>query len=590
MKRNMFDSMSIDGHESESAEKQEYHEEIDKTKCVFCHPDRIQWSSQNGKNKYKTGLIFTIVFLCCLTRNTYSFSLHPQHHRQKTRPLHNIGIPNQEYSISVLQMRGDDGNSCYNSLLHEQKSQEKACSNSRFNINSNTIPNCKDRTQAVNLSTRRSFHRTSNNALLMAKDDLSSFEEVNNGWSRSVTVSHNYNRNAEGSNPNSATSTTTMKRSGKSSQFGVRSRVRSVLEKARNRTGIRNNNSEKNLTPRQKREQEEQRRRQSNPPSTQSVIAEAASIGGLGAVVVDEMGTVDVALELEPTFLKNTNGAEISKTRNGTETSPASTYSPPSVEIEQGPEDCLRTSSTSNTMNAKAKSPKSDTTTTISKPITVRDAFTGDVSAAFSVPPSPLPFTLPKLSAEQLRQVNAGERVQFQSDMGRQGSGFVVVDVKAPPDAVWDCLLDFQSYPQTIPTVRTVEMTSKDVSVLKHGVPSVTRASFSLSKFRLQIAAIHKYRPHPQGDYMVFTLDPACTNLVLKSAKGVWHTQENVDGRKGITRVWLLCELKVSNILPKFIVDYAAKKAMPRATTWLKPQVEAAASLWLREDLEKDTQ
>merc|ERR1712071_430877 len=146
-----------------------------------------------------------------------------------------------------------------------------------------------------------------------------------------------------------------------------------------------------------------------------------------------------------------------------------------------------------------------------------------------------------------------------------------------PPDAVWDCLLDFQSYPQTIPTVRTVEMTSKDVSVLKHGVPSVTRASFSLSKFRLQIAAIHKYRPHPQGDYMVFTLDPACTNLVLKSAKG-------------ITRVWLLCELKVSNILPKFIVDYAAKKAMPRATTWLKPQVEAAASLWLREDLEKDTQ
>jgi len=46
----------------------------------------------------------------------------------------------------------------------------------------------------------------------------------------------------------------------------------------------------------------------------------------------------------------------------------------------------------------------------------------------------------------------------------------------------------------------------------------------------------------------------------------------------------------VSNLLPIWIVDYAARKAMPRATTWLKPQVEAAASLWLRESLEKENE
>eukprot|EP00957_Ditylum_brightwellii_P010769 816061-Ditylum_brightwellii.AAC.1 len=78
---------------------------------------------------------------------------------------------------------------------------------------------------------------------------------------------------------------------------------------------------------------------------------------------------------------------------------------------------------------------------------------------------------------------------------------------------------------------------------------------------------------------MVFTLDPACTNAVLKSAKGVWHTQALGEN---YTRVWLLCELQVSRLLPQFITDYAAKRAMPRATTWLKPQVEAAASLWLK--------
>lgn len=191
--------------------------------------------------------------------------------------------------------------------------------------------------------------------------------------------------------------------------------------------------------------------------------------------------------------------------------------------------------------------------------------------------------------------------------MGREGSGFVVLDVKAPSNVVWECLLDFYSYPTTIPTVREIQMftnthlnqdyySEKEVdrklyedgtyATLKHGVRSVTRAAFTLSKFRLKIAAIHKYRPHPQGDYMVFTLDPACTNLVLKNAKGVWHTQSNPDGiGEEYTRVWLLCELKVSKLLPKWITDYAAERAMPRATTWIKPTCEAASELWLN-DLE----
>jgi hypothetical protein len=120
-------------------------------------------------------------------------------------------------------------------------------------------------------------------------------------------------------------------------------------------------------------------------------------------------------------------------------------------------------------------------------------------------------------------------------------------------------------------------------AICKHGVPSVTRAQFYLSKFRLKIAAVHKYRPHSEGDYMIFTLDPASRNMVLKYAKGIWHTQSSPDGKEGYTRVWLLCELSVSRLLPQWIVDYAAARAMPRATTWLKPQVEAAATLWLKD-------
>merc|ERR1712232_177024 len=178
---------------------------------------------------------------------------------------------------------------------------------------------------------------------------------------------------------------------------------------------------------------------------------------------------------------------------------------------------------------------------------------------------------------------------------GREGSGYVVVDVEAPPFVIWESLLEYEEYPNMIRTVREMDLyTSRKLKgpyyyeqhrepgyhrELRHyGIPSVTRASFILSKFRLNIAAIHNYRPHPDGHYLVFTLDPACKNMIFKDAKGIWYAQQNPDGRgEQYTRVWLLCELKCSPLLPTFIVDYAAKKAMPRATTWLKPYVEEQA-------------
>jgi len=417
-----------------------------------------------------------------------------------------------------------------------------------------------------------------------------------------------------------------------SEKVGVRSRVKRVLAKARGRTGIENNSetSSKSLGNTKIRTRTSSSKMFSKDSAPASIVANAASIGGLGAVVVDEQGTVDVALEFLPIkeeektgkIEREVNGINRSSSKKVTENrssntteiltkdksllknkSPASTYSKPIKPFPTpGPEDQIVSGRSFPATSDGEKLENSSGTVHSGQTFNEIDAFRGDVSAAFSLPPEPLPFTLPELNAEQKQLLFNGERLQFQEDMGREGSGFVAWDVKAPPDVVWDCLLDFYSYPKTIPTVRDIVMYTnthlKDdyrheqpqdyedgkLAVLKHGTPSVTRAAFTLSKFRLKIAAIHKYRPHPQGDYMVFTLDPACTNLVLQSAKGVWHTQRNPDGKgEEYTRVWLLCEVQVSSLLPRWITDYAARKAMPRATTWLKPQVEAAASLWLKD-------
>lgn len=198
----------------------------------------------------------------------------------------------------------------------------------------------------------------------------------------------------------------------------------------------------------------------------------------------------------------------------------------------------------------------------------------------------PLPFALPTLTPMQRQLLEAGERVQEQSRMGRDGSGFVVLDVEAPDFCVWECLLDFDRYPELIGTVRSMQMFTNthlkqsyvaerpvESHKLLYGRASITRAKFVLSKFKLNIAAVHKYTPHPDGHFMEFSLDKANRNIVLKHAKGIWYTEKEPDGRKGVTRVWLLCELSVSSVLPKFVVDYTAERAMPRATKWLKPTV-----------------
>jgi hypothetical protein len=315
------------------------------------------------------------------------------------------------------------------------------------------------------------------------------------------------------------------------SRFGLRRRVKAVLQNAKNRTGLPNLNSEADYT-------------------TESFS--------------DSQGSSDLFNEADDYAFHEEIDEFSPRLDAGTDSDFLSTG--------MASDDVLLGPSTA----AARKTPSSTT---------IRDQ-------------KPLPFTLPTLTEEQHQLLLKGERVQYQAKMGREGNGFVVVDIQAPPYVIWECLLDFEAYPEQIDTVRSMRMfTSTHLnssyiaedpvmpaatrSTRHYGRASITRASFVLSKFRLNIAAVHKYRPHPDGHYMTFTLDKACKNVVLQDAKGIWYTQACPDGRQDVTRVWLLCELKVSPLLPTFIVDYAAKRAMPRATTWLKPIAETAANRWL---------
>jgi hypothetical protein len=330
----------------------------------------------------------------------------------------------------------------------------------------------------------------------------------------------------------------------RSSPLKVRKRVRAVLEKARTRTGVRNGSVVSNTpTP-------------SDSRQVQSIVAEAASIGGLGdgpADIVVQMAATNGTDVLAATSMKTQNASPngASEKKNGYKT-PLPVLTDENLTLQTNGEVY------SNGPSQSSKASSSDEAVTTPSTIPPRkpkdfDVIRGDVPAAAEFV-DPLPFQLPKLTKEQRMQLANGERLQEQSRMGREGSGYVILDVKAPPFVVWETLLDFESYPETIPTVKSMQLyTSEKLNIgfvnekpvqpgtgretRHYGTPSVTRASFTLSKFRLNIAAIHRYTPHPLGDYMIFTLDRSCTNMVLKGAKGIWYTEENPDGRE--VRFWI---------------------------------------------------
>ena len=335
------------------------------------------------------------------------------------------------------------------------------------------------------------------------------------------------------------------------SRFKVRKRVKAVLEKARIRTGVKNGS----VPPPQR--------------SASTVVAEAAALGGLGDGIADIVFTQKDQQTLSSSSSSSSSSniiiGDVKSINQNATSSPTietnykinngSTKPSNSSNLLSFPDEelgLLKTNGVTkneqqNEIVTNGKSLQTSSNSVSRKPKDF-DVIRGDVPSAADFC-EPLPFELPKLTVEQKIKLVNGKRIQEQSRMGREGSGYVVLDIEAAPYVIWECLLDFESYPELIPTVRAMQLyTSTKLNTgfvnekpvlpgtgretRHYGTPSITRASFILSKFRLNIAAIHKYTPHPNGDYMEFTLDPSCTNVVLKGAKGTWYTEENPDGRK----------------------------------------------------------
>lgn len=176
----------------------------------------------------------------------------------------------------------------------------------------------------------------------------------------------------------------------------------------------------------------------------------------------------------------------------------------------------------------------------------------------------------PSLTAAELEQLQRGLRVQRQERHGRQGSGFVVVDVDAPPSIVLACLLSFQDYAGMIPVVRKAEVKARGRTA--SGLPTAY-VDYKISRFWLNFSVVH--RVDADAGVVRFDVDPSSTGYVMKEASGFWRVEMDAPANNpSRCRVWLHVGLHASGLLPEFIVDYAAKRALRRATSWLQPFTE----------------
>ena len=180
--------------------------------------------------------------------------------------------------------------------------------------------------------------------------------------------------------------------------------------------------------------------------------------------------------------------------------------------------------------------------------INVPDSGRGDIS-------------IPYLSPRDLMALARGERVEKQSREGRKGVGVVVVDVFAPAETVFETLCRFSMYEDIIPTVRSSKVLSSD------GMNTMTE--YLLSRFMLRVNVLN--RIFRDQRVVKFRLDDTRQNMVFREAQGFWYVEQPSDRPFGWSRVYLSASIVASPLFPSLFMDYAASRALPRASKWIQP-------------------
>ena len=154
------------------------------------------------------------------------------------------------------------------------------------------------------------------------------------------------------------------------------------------------------------------------------------------------------------------------------------------------------------------------------------------------------------------------------------GRGLVVQDVHAPPDVVWDRILDFDHYVGMVP--KTAE--SKNYEVIKHKVTKkrdqlpLEQTIFTKMKVGLPLVPkmtfFVKHLYYPALNSLTWTLDYS-RRSDFDDSVGYWYVVPHPD-LPNWSRVYYSVSVSMYDWVPKVAVNFMSTKALTDATGWVK--------------------
>ncbi len=175
---------------------------------------------------------------------------------------------------------------------------------------------------------------------------------------------------------------------------------------------------------------------------------------------------------------------------------------------------------------------------------------------------SPFPETVPAISLTQdeISQLNQGEYLikQFESDS--QGGGFIVQDINAPIDTVWNRILSFSKYPDWVNHVERCEPYERSGNHLK--------VEFVIGAIGIEYQYFIDHIIDQPNRYIRWTLDYSRLSEI-DDVVGFWYLQPNENNPEK-TRLYYSVEIKLSGWIPGFIQEIFSRNGLIDAATWVK--------------------
>jgi len=154
----------------------------------------------------------------------------------------------------------------------------------------------------------------------------------------------------------------------------------------------------------------------------------------------------------------------------------------------------------------------------------------------------------------------------------RGGRGTTVVDVAAPPKAVWDVVLDFNSYGGRLGSCKRARIYETRLEEDVHTI----KAHLVLDGYVKEFNAFYEHLYRPAESLLTWSLDPNKDSDFV-DVQGQWCVDAHPDKGPTWSRVWYSTDVAVPGWLPRFVVRSMCKTGGIKALDFAKKYAEAAA-------------